>query len=190
MISPKYADPAKLKKKFVAKPFPHLAIPNFFSKEIDKVPKALLKEKWHDIDSDLFKFKQTDDCKKAKQKVVKYFYKYLNSKEFLTYMSELTGIKLKWTSMTGFIYSDTDYLLPHDDRLQGRKVAYIANFSKNFTKEDGGALQLFKGKKIVKELTPTYNTLTIFKVSPKSLHKVQEVFSKKKRISLSGWFHG
>jgi Rps23 Pro-64 3,4-dihydroxylase Tpa1-like proline 4-hydroxylase len=81
-------------------------------------------------------------------------------------------------------------LLPHDDRLSGRKIAYILNLSKNFAKNDGGALQFFKGKKIVKSIPPTFNTFTIFQVSPRSLHQVQEVLSDKKRISFAGWFHG
>jgi len=57
-------------------------------------------------------------------------------------------------------------------------------------KKDGGALQLFKNNKIVKTIPPTYNTLTLFKVSPYSVHQVQEVTSKKKRLTFAGWFHG
>ena len=150
----------------------------------------MLKEKFYEHNSDLFQFQQTDDCKNAKQPAVKEFHKFFSSKEFINFISKITSTKLKSIDMSGFIYDDTDYLLPHDDRLSGRKVAYILHLAKNFTKKDGGALQFFKGNKIVKSLPPTFNTLTIFKVSPKSLHQVQEVTSKKKRISFAGWFHG
>ncbi len=181
---------AGLKKQFSAnKPYPHLVLGNFFTKEIDKVAEGLLKEDFHEQNSDLFQFQQTDDCKNAKNANLKAFYKYFSSKEVLNFISSITGIKLKSIDMSCFIYDDTDYLLPHDDRLSGRKIAYVIQLGDNFTENDGGALQLFKGKEIVKSIPPRYNTLTIFKVSPKSLHQVQEVIDKR-RISLAGWFHG
>jgi len=191
MINPKYQNTSQLKKKFLAaKPFPHLVLKNFFSKKINKVIPALLKEHCQYMNSDLYQFHQTDDCKNATQETVKEFHKYFSSQEFIQHIAKITGKKLKSIDMSGFIYTDTDYLLPHDDRLEGRKIAYVVNLSKNFKKSDGGELQLFSKNKVVKSITPTYNTLTIFEVSSKSLHQVQEVFSNKKRITLSGWFHG
>ena len=179
-----------LKKQFAAnKPFPQLVLGNFFSRKIEKVTAALLKEKFYEHNSDLYQFQQTDDCKNAKQAAVKEFYTFFSSKQFIQLVSQITNTKLKSIDMSGFIYDDTDYLLPHDDRLSGRKIAYILNLTKNFTTEDGGALQLFKKNKIVKSIPPTFNTFTIFKVSPQSLHQVQEITTKKKRLSLTGWFH-
>jgi Rps23 Pro-64 3,4-dihydroxylase Tpa1-like proline 4-hydroxylase len=180
-----------LRKQFPSnKPFPHLVLGNFFAKRINSVAKALVKEKFYENNSDLFQFQQTDDCKNAKQPAVKEFYKFFSSKEFINLISKITNTKLKFIDMSGFIYDDSDYLLPHDDRLSGRKIAYVVNLSKDFTPSDGGALQFFKGNKIVKTIPPTFNTLTIFKVSPKSLHQVQEVMSNKKRLTFAGWFHG
>ena len=182
---------AGLKKQFASnRPFPHLVLGNFFSKKINKVADAVLKEKFYEYNSDLFQFQQTDDCKNAKQPAIKAFYKFFSSKEFIQFISQITNIKLKSIDMSGFIYDDTDYLLPHDDRLAGRKIAYILNLTRNFSKSDGGALQFFKGNKVVKSIPPTFNTFTIFKVSPKSLHRVQEITSSKKRLSFGGWFHG
>ncbi len=186
-----HTDAGKLKKQFIsAKPFPHSVLKNVFSEKIEDVCAALLKEKFYDVNTDLYQFRQTNDCRKAKQKAEKEFYKFFSSKEFIAFVSELTGMKLKSIDMSGFVYIDGDYLLPHDDRLSGRKIAYVVNLSKNFTDADGGALQLFKGKKIVKSIPPAFNMMTLFKVSPNSVHQVQEVMSKKKRISLAGWFHG
>ncbi len=180
-----------LKKQFSSnKPFPHLVLGSFFTKKISNTAKQLLKEKFHEQNSDLFQFQQTDDCKNAKLPAVKDFYKFFSSKEFIQFISQITNTKLKFIDMSGFIYDDTDYLLPHDDRLSGRKIAYILNLTENFTRADGGALQFFKGRKIIKSIPPTFNTFTIFKVSPNSLHQVQEILSDKKRISFAGWFHG
>ncbi len=181
---------AGLKREFSAnKPFPHLVLGNFFTRKINKVADALFREKFYEHNSDLYQFQQTDDCKNAKQPAIKQFHKFFSSKEFIQFISKITNTKLKFIDMSGFIYDDTDYLLPHDDRLSGRKIAYILNLTKNFTKADGGELQFFKDNKIVKSIPPTFNTFTIFKVSSKSVHQVEEVKSNKKRISFAGWFH-
>jgi Rps23 Pro-64 3,4-dihydroxylase Tpa1-like proline 4-hydroxylase len=189
-ISPSYVGSSqKLKNNFkFAKPFPHLVLPDFF-RNAKELKSALLKEEFHYQNSDLFQFHQTNDCSKAKTKVVQDFHKFFGSKEFLSFISEITGKKLSSIDMSGFIYGDTDYLLPHDDRLEGRKIAYVVNLSENFKDGNGGALALFKGKKVVKRIVPKFNTLTIFEVSPKSLHEVEEVIDAK-RVSFAGWFHG
>src|SRR3990172_2002203 len=191
-VNPVYLRSAEgLRKRFASNtPFPHLVLGNFFSNKIKRVANQLLKEKFYEHNADLYQFQQTDDCKNAKQPAVKEFYKFFSSKEFIQFISQITNTKLKSIDMSGFIYDDADYLLPHDDRLYGRKIAYILNLTKNFTAKDGGALQFFKGKKIIKFIPPTFNTFTIFKVSPKSLHQVQEILSSKKRLSFGGWFHG
>lgn len=193
LVNPVYLkNAAGLKKEFAAnKPFPHLVLGNFFTSEINRVAEQVLNEKFIEQNSDLFQFQQTDDCKAATQPAVKEFHKFFSSKEFISFISQITGEKLRFIDMSAFIYDDTDYLLPHDDRLEGRKIAYVFQVGDNFVKEDGGALQFFKDKKIVKSIPPTYNTFTIFKVSSKSWHRVQEVMShNKKRISFAGWFHG
>jgi len=181
----------ELKKQFSSsKPYPHLVLQDFFQDKIKKVLPALLKEKFVEQNSDLFQFKQTNTCKKATQPEVKEFFKFCNSKEFLDFISDITSTKVTSIDFSGFIYADTDYLLPHDDRLSDRKIACVINLGKDFTKEDGGALQLFKNNKVVKSYSPKFNSLILFKVSPKSLHQVEEVKSKKDRISFGGWFHG
>jgi len=191
-LNPKYEKRVgALKKKFSgAKPFPHLVLKDFFSKDVEKVAAALVKERFQEQNSDLFQFEQTNDLKQSRNAVLKEFHSFFGSKEFIKFIGEITGRKLKTIDMSGFIYDDADYLLPHDDRLEGRKIAYIVNLSKGFTKSDGGALQLFKGTVVVKSIVPSFNTLTIFEVSKDSVHQVQEVVSNKKRVSLAGWFHG
>jgi len=177
------------------KPFPHWILKDFFDKkQIEKLRKALLKQKFEKKDADLFSFYQTEEMKYTKDPVLKEFYRYFGSKEFVDRISKLTGTKLKSIDMSGFIYSSGDYLLPHDDRLDTRKIAYIINLSKEFTKKDGGTLDLFstKGKhpdKIVKSYVPKFNSLVLFKVNKQSFHQVSEVLSNKKRLTLTGWFH-
>ena len=189
-----------LKKTFSNnKPFQHLVLKDFFiDKKIIPILFALENEEFVFKNTDLFQFKQTKhDTKNSEVQDLKEFYKFFSSVEFGEYVSNLTGIKIKLgkIDMSGFVYSKTDYLLPHDDRLEGRKIAYILNLTEKFKKSDGGKLQLFNVKnkkpfKIIKSYIPTFNTLTLFEVSEISFHQVEEVMSHKDRISLAGWFHG
>lgn len=192
-VNPEYGKKRDdLKKLFrEAKPFPHLVLKDFF--DVDKITpvgEALLRETFHGYNSDLFQFQQTDDCKNAKSKAVREFHEFFSSKEFIGFIGGITGKRLKSIDMSGFMYGDMDYLLPHDDRLEGRKIAYVMNLSEGFTEKDGGALQFFEGKKIAKTIVPSFNALTLFEVSDKSVHRVGEVLCEKARLSLAGWFHG
>ncbi|MDO8556443.1 MAG: 2OG-Fe(II) oxygenase family protein [Nanoarchaeota archaeon] len=178
-------------------PFPHVVVKNFlFPKKAEAIAQALRKEVFTAKDSDLFKFRQTKEIASSKNRVLQEFYHLLQSAEMLKYIEQLTTVKgLRSIDMSGFIYSDTDYLLCHDDRLEGRKVAYIYYLSEDFSKQDGGALQLFSSKnkhpsKIAKKILPTFNALMVFPVTPVSFHQVQEIMSKKERLTLAGWFHG
>ena len=177
------------------KPFPHIVIRDFFNeREIGKVAAALLRQRFSHKETDLFSLNQTPDLSLLKDKTLRGFCQLCNSTGFLTYVSKLTGIKVRGVNMSGFIYKDGDYLLPHDDRLEGRKVAYIINLTKGYTKKNGGALALFnmkqgKPEKIVKAYVPHYNTLTLFTVSKKSFHQVNEILLSKPRLSIGGWFY-
>jgi len=179
------------------KPFAHAVLKEFFStKRIQQVASALRKERFYEKESDLFAFQQTNDLKKTKKPALKELYRFFSSAQFTQYIGKLMRTKLrKSVDMAGFVYDSCDYLLPHDDRLEGRKVAYVLNLSRGFKKRDGGTLELFATKKgrpvrVVKQISPRFNTLVLFNVTPKSFHHVREVVSNKKRVSIGGWFHG
>ena len=200
-ISQRYLDytfARKLRKNYLKqKPFLHHTLAGFFvNKKINAVRKSLLKQQFERKEADLFSFHQTQDIRYSKNRVLKSFYKLFNSKEFHEYVTLLTGAKLgKALDMSGFIYSDSDYLLPHDDRLETRKVAFVVNLSRGFMKRDGGSLGMFTTRgghpvRMTKTYTPQFNTLFLFTVTRKSFHQVNEVLSNKKRLSFGGWFHG
>jgi Rps23 Pro-64 3,4-dihydroxylase Tpa1-like proline 4-hydroxylase len=198
-VHPEYLDvPAvrTLSTKFPqAKPFPHMALRDFFSPvKIRRVRQELLRQSFEFKESDLFRLHQTADISAVPNKTLQEFCQFFNSRDFTAYISKITRTKVSRADMSGFIYSSTDHLLPHDDRLEGRKIAYIVNLSEGFAKKDGGALSFFASKnnrptKIVQSFTPTPNTLFLFKVSPESFHQVDEVLTGKKRVSLAGWFY-
>jgi len=196
-ISRRYLEPralAALRRTYAAnKPFAHLRIKDFFiPRKLEAVRNALLKEKFVAAEADLFTFWQTNDLAHTKNATLRAFRAFLNSREFLTLLSYITGENLsKELDISGFIYSDTDHLLPHDDKLEGRKIAFVVQLTKNWAAKDGGQLDLFKDNKIAKSYVPTWNSFDIFTVKPgTTMHQVREVVTDKKRVTLAGWFHG
>lgn len=178
-----------------AKPFQHFVFLDFFNEsKLKDLKKAVLKEKFERIDKDLFSFSQTKELFGSKNKFIKDFYKFLSSKEFIDFIHKVSGIKLDSNiDMHSHIFSDTDYLLFHDDVVESRGVAYVINLSEDFSSVDGGKLQLYDINNAFspsKEIIPDFNSFVLFTVSKNSLHSIEEVKSKKKRITISGWFHG
>ncbi len=178
------------------KPFPYLEFKNFFRLDkIIEVVKALTEERFHPQQADLFQFKQTGDLSATKNKVLQELRTFLSSPEFTSYLSGITStnLKPKVIDMSGTLYEDTDYLLCHDDQLEGRKIAYFLYLS-DLEKNDGGALHLFSSKdgiptEAAVTIIPKFNTFSFFLVSEKSFHEVTEVVRDVQRIAVSGWFH-
>ncbi|MDP3733707.1 MAG: 2OG-Fe(II) oxygenase family protein [Nanoarchaeota archaeon] len=186
-----------LRRKFRKnRPFSHLELPGFFKEEkIRTLLPALHREKFYLKNSDLFTFLQTNDFKGTKNRTLQQFRLFLSSPEFVHYISFLSGKKLHHTiDMFGTVYKNTHYLLPHDDQVEDRKIAYFLYFS-TLTKKDGGKLLLYasKNKKpsaVAHHILPAFNTFAFFKVSTKSFHEVEEVISATQRVTITGWFHG
>ncbi|GCB61615.1 hypothetical protein scyTo_0012949 [Scyliorhinus torazame] len=118
--------------------------------------------------------------------------------DFRTWLSDILGIKLESTvDLSCAKYEYTDVLLCHDDELEGRRIAFILYLVPEWGAGDGGTLDLYDAdehnqpQQIAKSLTPSWNTLVFFEVSPVSHHQVSEILSEEKcRLSVSGWFHG
>ena len=77
--------------------------------------------------------------------------------------------------VSGSIYNQTDYLLCHDDKLEGRKIAFIFYLvdSDWDCSQSGGSLNLFASDKHFqpvqspcKVISPAANMLVMFEVAP------------------------
>ncbi len=192
-VNPKAFSP-KLKESFSkAAPFSHVLIKNVLKEDqFAKLKDAVSKEGFSEKECDLFHFLQSSELKFSKNKVIQEFYAMFGSKSFVQLIQDITKIKLAPGIVDTFaaVYAPTHFLLCHDDRLEGRKVAFI--FYLDACKE-GGALQLFSVKEkrpvnVAKVYQPVPNSLIIFEVSSKSFHAVEEV-RKGSRMSIGGWFH-
>ena len=175
-----------------AKPFPHLVLRDFFvEKFLHRVARALREQEFAHQDSDLFSFAQTKDLALLPHPDLVEFHRFLQSWEFKDYLHRITGVEAFGTvDCSGFLYQEKDYLLPHDDHLETRKIAYTLYLSEDFSRRDGGALEFFSGSKMAVSYPPHFNTVTLFPVQEgTTLHQVSEVVTDMLRYSLAGWFH-
>ena len=185
-----------LNKRFIAaKPFPSIVIENFLL-NYEQLLANIQKEGFVKKDTDLFSFSQTNNLFYSKESTVKAAVAMFSSQQFSSLISSITGIRLKpgAVDVSASLYEKTDYLLCHDDRLEGRKIAFILYLSESFAARDGGALVFLssRGKHPLKKAIaypPLQNSLMIFAVSKKSWHEVEEVVSGKKRYTIGGWLH-
>lgn len=181
-----------------ATPYPHIALTAFIKDiKAEELSKAISKLSFTRKQSDLFSLSQSGDLQASKNKTLQGLVKFLKSKPLREYLEELTGERIKTgLDVHAAKYEDTDYLLCHDDRLEKRKLAFILNLSRGFTQSSGGELGLLesdsKGQptKVAKRIPPEWNTFTLFTVSERSHHVVDEVLEEKERMTIGGWFHG
>ena len=102
--------------------------------------------------------------------------------------------QLKNIDMAAYVYGLGDFLLPHDDQVEGRIIAYSLHLTPEITEEMGGSLDLFEaddeGKsKMVDSIIPEYNSLIMFEVSKTSWHQVREILTDIQRLTVTGWYH-
>uniref|UniRef100_UPI00398EA834 prolyl 3-hydroxylase OGFOD1 isoform X2 n=1 Tax=Pristiophorus japonicus TaxID=55135 RepID=UPI00398EA834 len=181
------------------RPFTHCVISNFIQSQLflEGLQNELLQLNFHEKSNDLYKFKQSDDLRRRKEYHISALRKVL-FEDFRTWLSDIAGIKLESTvDLSCAKYEYTDVLLCHDDELEGRRIAFILYLVPEWATSDGGTLDLYDAddryqpQQIAKSLTPSWNTLVFFEVSPTSHHQVSEVLSEGMcRLSVSGWFHG
>lgn len=178
-------------------PFEHANIPNFLDKDYAKqLLKALDEVEFYREDHDLYSFDRTIDFTYINNETIKKFRDKFLEEDFISKIEKITKTRLnrEIIELHSLRLTNTDYLLPHDDQVENRKIAFILNLSQNFEDNEGGALQLFdtlnsKPNKIVKSIYPKFNQFTLFIVSDKSFHQIEEVMTNKIRISVSGWYY-
>ncbi|XP_072925710.1 prolyl 3-hydroxylase OGFOD1 isoform X5 [Hemitrygon akajei] len=182
-----------------AQPFTHCVVPDFIQSQsfLTGLQNELLQLNFHEKSNDLYKFKQSDDLRRRAEYHISALRKVLYE-DFRMLLSDIIGVQLENTvDISCSKYEYTDVLLCHDDELQGRRIAFILYLVPEWQASDGGTLDLYDAddhnqpRQIAKSLTPSWNTLVFFDVSPVSHHQVSEVLVEGKcRLSVSGWFYG
>lgn len=185
-----------------SKPFPvcqlseFLSSPSYSLSELeDQLSKLELKTKKNDLyqfsqSSELMTLPEVDQLPRLAE------FRGL-MKNFWPLMSAISGHQITDMSMFYAEYKYTDHLLPHEDDLENRVIAFVYYLnSDDWVEKDGGFFDSYisdeQGQpvKIHKEWLPRRNYLNFFKVTDASFHQVREVTSRSKiRKSISGWFH-
>lgn len=165
------------------KPFPHIIVDDFLADDIfSDLCEVLADLPMEYKESDLFSFEQSQDLTKNKD--------FQNIQEQLLALIKKNnfGVTVSRLDMMAACYSQGDHLLPHDDRLDSRKIAYTFYVTEP---EAGGELSLITKKPPFKktQLQVKPNRLVLFLVSKDSWHEVEDVQGELPRISITGWFH-
>lgn len=97
------------------------------------------------------------------------------------------------TVLSASLYLPGDHSLPHNDLLANqnalRQVAFIWHLTREWQPTWGGDLFWCPTNRY---LTPSFNTLILFNVTPDSFHHVTQVspYATSKRLAISGWWTG
>ena len=199
-----------------AQPFPHVVVPSFLHPEFARhlLSEVRVGVEYSERCTDLYHFHQSSDLKAATTPLLVRLREELYGERFRRWMERLSGGQAQLSglehsvSMSCAVYGDTHRLLCHDDRLQGRRIAYILYLvPQDWSEGEGGQLDLFasdahtaqpqprSARSSTTSLLPRWNSFAAFQVSPVSFHAVREVTVQpdaqppRLRVSISGWFH-
>ena len=179
------------------RPFPHVVVRNFLdSPTLDLAIDALAGLEYDFKESDLFSYWASVELTDVNHPAINIIRDDLGDQAWRKKVAESFKVKkLSSIDMAAYVYGLGDFLLPHDDQVEGRIIAYSLHLTPEITDKMGGALNIFKadkdGKsKLVDSLIPEYNSLIMFEVSDRSWHEVNEIVMDIQRLTVTGWYHG
>ena len=118
---------------------------------------------------------------------------HVNDEPFLDLVREITSLpNLVKADAQATLFGPANFLSRHNDThlSEGRRIAYVLNFTREPWREDwGGYLVFFDGQgDIVAGYKPRFNTLNMFAVP--QWHSVTYVppFAPRGRFAITGWF--
>lgn len=149
---------------------------------LDKVRHEFNEIDWNIRTMDLYEFNQSEDLKNIHEEHIGLVYDFLK-RDLMSWVSKLTNLELVQVSATCSFYSDTDFLLVHDDQRDTRAVAFVLYLTgkEGWCADWGGCLQLLNADediqplKVTKNILPRNNQLVLFPVSDRSYHQVSFV---------------
>jgi len=177
-------------------PFPHVVVENFLDTDtLDLVIDALAGLEYSFSESDLFSYWASVKLTDIDHPALNILREDLGDKSWRDEVAKAFQVsKLSKIDMAAYVYGLGDFLLPHDDQVENRIIAYSLHLTPDLEENDGGSLDLFKanneGKsQLVKSIIPKFNSLNLFEVSATSWHQVSEILTDIQRLTLTGWYH-
>jgi Rps23 Pro-64 3,4-dihydroxylase Tpa1-like proline 4-hydroxylase len=97
--------------------------------------------------------------------------------------------------ITSYVHAMTvgDYLSPHGDVVENRRLAYVLFLTGNWNPARGGVLTILDHDDRAWRIEPEYNTLVVFDVTAHAQHAVSEISAgegQPMRITWGGWIAG
>ena len=118
-------------------------------------------------------------------------YSTMKSPEVLEALSNIVGKKVNiMDEIFASKYDKGDFLTTHHDKNKGN-YTFILQLTKDWDPCHGGLTHFVdSNKEIYKTISPVFNTLTIFKLSPDKQmdHFVSKVCGPNSRYAFTGWF--
>lgn len=181
-------------KKF---PYPNVIVRDFLDEStLDLVIDALAGLEYDFKESDLFSYWASIELTEIDHPAINILRDDLGDEIWRKKVAEAFSSKpLSSIDMAAYVYGLGDFLLPHDDQVEERIIAYSLHLTPEITEEMGGSLQIFdidesNTSKLVDSIIPEYNSLIMFEVSKHSWHQVGEILQDIQRLTVTGWYHG
>jgi len=178
-------------------PYPHVIIKDFLDENtLDLVIDALAGLEYDFKESDLFSYWASVELTDIDHPAINILRDDLGDEVWRKKVAEAFSCKmLSSIDMAAYVYGLGDFLLPHDDQVEERIIAYSLHLTPEITEDMGGSLQIFdvdetNSSKIIDSIIPEYNSLIMFEVSKHSWHQVGEILQDIQRLTVTGWYHG
>ena len=177
-------------------PFPYVIVNDFLdSNTLDLVIDALAGLEYDFKESDLFSYWSSIDLTDIDHPAINILRDDLGDSSWRKKVAASFGSKkLSSIDMAAYVYGLGDFLLPHDDQVEGRVIAYSLHLTPEITKKTGGSLNVFNASKegkseLIESIIPKFNSLILFEVSNRSWHQVSEIMEDIQRLTVTGWYH-
>ena len=178
-------------------PYPHVIVKDFLdASTLDLVIDALAGLEYDFKESDLFSYWASAELTNIDHPAINILRDDLGDELWRKKVAEAFSSKpLSSIDMAAYVYGLGDFLLPHDDQVEERIIAYSLHLTPEISEEMGGSLQMFdiddnNNSKLVDSVIPEYNSLIMFEVSKHSWHQVGEILQDIQRLTVTGWYHG
>ena len=156
-------------------PFPHVVVEDFLDEDtLDLVIDALAGLEYSFSESDLFSYWASVKLTDIDHPALNVLRQDLGDKIWRTEVAKAFQVsKLSKIDLAAYVYGLGDFLLPHDDQVENRVIAYSLHLTPDLEEEDGGCVDLFQANKagkskLVKRIIPKFNSLNMFEVSATS----------------------
>ncbi len=125
---------------------------------------------------------------------VRQLFHLVNSPEMVHLVTTVSGMELPGGASGQYTrYRPGHYLTRHSDdiRVEGRRLAYVLNFSEDWHPDWGGLLQFYEKSGVPRDAwEPRFNSMSLFEV--RHIHAVTYVapHAAAPRLALTGWYRG